>query len=247
MCRHIGYVGPRVPVGGVLASGSHSLVHQSWAPTDMRGGGTINADGFGAAWWDGERQGRYRSAAPIWSDPAVQETLPFVHGHAVVAAARSASIGMPVEQSASHPFVDGRWAFSHNGFVPDWRRTLAPFTAELGTEELSALEAPTDSAALWLVVQHRLRSEPPEVVLPHLVAEVAARGPGARLNLLLSDGHDLWATSWVHSLSVRVDEHSATVASEPTDDDAQWKPVPDRHLVVARPGRLLVTPVEVRS
>ncbi len=29
----------------------HSLVVQSYAPKDMRGGGTVNVDGFGVGWF----------------------------------------------------------------------------------------------------------------------------------------------------------------------------------------------------
>ena len=47
MCRHLGYLGPAVGVGDVLTRGSHSLVVQSWAPTDMRCSAVANADGFG--------------------------------------------------------------------------------------------------------------------------------------------------------------------------------------------------------
>ncbi|MFD6351027.1 class II glutamine amidotransferase domain-containing protein [Nocardia tengchongensis] len=51
MCRHLAYLGPPTPVGSLLTQGPHSLRTQSWAPREMRGGGTINADGFGIAWW----------------------------------------------------------------------------------------------------------------------------------------------------------------------------------------------------
>ncbi|WP_407671058.1 class II glutamine amidotransferase domain-containing protein [Nocardia stercoris] len=39
------------PVGELLTRGDHSLFNQSWEPRDMRRGGTVNADGFGVAWW----------------------------------------------------------------------------------------------------------------------------------------------------------------------------------------------------
>ena len=47
MCRHLAYLGPPAPLAALLFDPPHSLVRQSWAPRDMRGGGTINADGFG--------------------------------------------------------------------------------------------------------------------------------------------------------------------------------------------------------
>ena len=67
-------------------------------------------------------------------------------------------------------------------------------------------------------------------------APVAAEAPGSRLNLLLTDGTAIWATAWDHALSLRMTDDAALVASEPIDDRAGWEPVPDRCLVVARPG-----------
>jgi len=68
------------------------------------------------------------------------------------------------------------------------------------------------------------------------VCSVAAAAPESRLNLLLTDGTTIWATTWTHALSVRVGEDAATVASEPSDAGPGWVAVPDRHLVVATPG-----------
>ena len=47
MCRHLAYAGPPVVLAELLFDAPHALVRQSWAPRDMRGGGTINADGYG--------------------------------------------------------------------------------------------------------------------------------------------------------------------------------------------------------
>ena len=54
MCRHLAYVGPPVTLADCVLHQPHSLLHQSWAPTDMRGRGTINADGFGIGWLVGD-------------------------------------------------------------------------------------------------------------------------------------------------------------------------------------------------
>ena len=67
MCRHLGYLGPPIPLATVLFDAPHSLAHQSWAPKDMRGRGTINADGFGVGFYPhgaGEPV-RYRRAYPL--------------------------------------------------------------------------------------------------------------------------------------------------------------------------------------
>ncbi|MBF6171247.1 ergothioneine biosynthesis protein EgtC [Nocardia blacklockiae] len=304
MCRHLGYLGPPVPVGDLLTRGEHSLRVQSWAPREMRGGGTINADGFGVAWWvpvvaeqgtNGRtedsavlrvggrvggsgpialRASRYRNAAPIWTDPAVTEVLPQLRSAAVLAAVRSATVGMPVERSACAPFTHGPWAFSHNGVVQDWQRVLTDVAAEFGVPALLDAESHTDSALLWVILRHLLEtpdfapggyaiadtpeswtliaqeetngSAPaqPARALCRLTSAVLARAPRARVNLLLSDGETLWATTVYHSLSVLVTEAAVVVASEPYDDDPRWEAVADRQLVTAGPGRLSVVPLD---
>ncbi|WP_227979873.1 ergothioneine biosynthesis protein EgtC [Nocardia spumae] len=179
MCRHLGYLGPPAAVGELLTRGAHSLRTQAWAPNDMRRGGTINADGFGVAWWvpaevpsvdgsdmaDGRTAGRiggrspiallasrYRNSAPIWTDPAVDEVLPQLRSTAVLGAVRSATVGMPVERSACAPFIDAGWAFSHNGVIPDWRLVLPTVAARFGAPDLLTAEAATDSAVLWVIL-----------------------------------------------------------------------------------------------
>jgi glutamine amidotransferase len=49
----VAYVGRPVTLAALLLEPPHSLLRQSWAPRDMRGGGTINADGFGVGWYPG--------------------------------------------------------------------------------------------------------------------------------------------------------------------------------------------------
>ena len=99
------------------------------------------------------------------------------------------------------------------------------------------LDAPTDSAVLWALVRARLRAgDDPADVLAGTCAAVDRDAPGSRLNLLLTDGATIWATAWRHALAVHGHDGATTVASEPTHEFPDWTQVPDRHLVVARPG-----------
>ncbi|MBF6321816.1 ergothioneine biosynthesis protein EgtC [Nocardia cyriacigeorgica] len=266
MCRHLAYVGPPEPVGELLTRGVHALRTQAWAPRDMRGGGTINADGFGVAWWrhadhPGQtRVSRYRNAAPIWTDPAVDEVLPQIESTAVLGAVRSATVGMPVERAACAPFADDGWAFSHNGVVPNWRKALTAALADLDnaatragatrmfqTADLLDAESATDSAAMWVLLRGLLTpGAPPDLVaspadaLRLLLTAVLAHAPAARLNFLLGDGSTIWATAWEHALSALVTDDYAIVASEPYDADPRWRPIPEHSLVCAAPGRLTI-------
>ncbi|HEY5853805.1 MAG TPA: ergothioneine biosynthesis protein EgtC [Aldersonia sp.] len=253
MCRHLGYLGPPVPVSEPVLHGPHSLRTQAWAPREMRGGGTINADGFGIAWWRSSIATGYRNPMPIWTDPAVDDVLGQLCTTAVLAAVRSATLGMPIDRASCAPFIRGPWAFSHNGVVPDWRKTIGSVLkgvdglGGVDAATLLELETATDSAALWLALAARLEAADPASALRGLVTDVLRAAPDARLNLLLGDGQRLWATTCYHSLYVLASENdtaaAVVIASEPYDDDPRWQPVPDRRLVVARPGELTIEPI----
>ncbi len=239
MCRHLAYLGPPVALSSLLFAAEHGLAHQAWAPRDMRGGGTINADGFGVGWFPsaGGSPLRYRSAMPIWSDAALPALAAASASGAILAAVRSATVGMPVVETAAAPFVHDRWLFSHNGVVRGFPGTLAPAAASLPIEDLLTLDAPTDSAALFALIRHRLRAgKTAEEAVAGVVSEMSDIAPGSRLNLLLTDGERIVATTVGHSLSIRTTADAVLVASEPLDDHPGWRPVPDRHLLTATPS-----------
>jgi glutamine amidotransferase len=288
VCRHLAYLGPPTTLAALLLDPPHGLLHQSYAPADMRGAVAVNADGFGAGWYppaavreiagstaaraapgaaphgdpgadpaaaarDGRPSGddspgqpaRYRSDRPIWTDTGFASLAAVTPGSGVLGAVRSATPGMPVTTAAAAPFAEGRWLFSHNGFVRGWPDVMVALASALPVTDLITLDAPTDAALLWALVRHRLRvGHDPAAVLAGTVLAVEAAAPGSRLNLLLTDGTAIWATTWTHALSVRATAGAVTVASEPTDTDPGWTPVPDRHLVVATPSGCDVRPLD---
>ena len=250
MCRHLAYVGPPVTLAALLLDPPHGLLHQSYAPADMRGGGTVNADGFGAGWYPPSPDGapvppaRYRSDRPLWGDTGFAALAAVTPATAMLAAVRSATAGMPVTTAAAAPFAEGPWLFSHNGVVRGWPDAVVALAAALPVRDLVTLDAPTDAALLWALVRARLRrGDDPGAALADVVPAVAAAAAGSRLNLLLTDGATVWATAWTHSLWVRAGPDAVTVASEPTDGGEGWAPVPDRHLLVAAPGRCDLRPL----
>ncbi|MGH3357126.1 MAG: class II glutamine amidotransferase, partial [Nocardioidaceae bacterium] len=145
-------MGPPVTLDELLLTPGHSLLRQSWAPQDMRGGGTMNADGYGIGWYPCEGDGRpvrHRRTCPMWTDDGLRDLARSTRAGAVVAAVRSATVGMPVVETAAAPFTDGRWLFSHNGVVPGWPDSVAHLARSLPVRDLITLDAPTDSALLW--------------------------------------------------------------------------------------------------
>lgn len=250
MCRHLAWLGPAVELAALLLDPPHSLLRQSYAPADMRGGGTINADGFGAGWYPAHDDGdpatpvRYRNEAPIWTDTSFAALARAVRSGAVLAAVRSATVGMPVTHTACAPFAAGRWMFSHNGVVTGWPHSMAGLAARLPVTDLFTLDAPTDSALLWALVRHRLAAgETPGSALACVVTDVLAAAPGSRLNLLITDGATIAATAVYHALWVRAGPQGVLVSSEPTDQAPEWQPVPEAHLLTATASGVDVAPI----
>ncbi|MET9385508.1 ergothioneine biosynthesis protein EgtC [Streptomyces sp. NPDC002928] len=250
MCRHLAYLGPAEPLGRLLVEPPHGLYRQSWAPRRQRYG-TVNADGFGVGWYaEGDPvPARYRRAGPIWADLSFADLSRVVRTTALLAAVRDATLAGADAEAAAAPFATGPWLFSHNGAVAGWPHSLAAASRTLPPEDLLSLEARNDSALLWALVLHRLRGGDDEgQALADTVLDVAAAAPGSRLNLLLTNGETIAATTWGDSLWYLAEPGRRTVvASEPYDDDPHWLQVPDRTLLVASRTDVLLTPLKEPS
>jgi glutamine amidotransferase len=214
MCRHLGWLGQPVSLSSLMLDPTYGLVVQSYSPRRQKHG-LMNADGWGVGFFDGATPRRWRSAAPLWGDASFASVAPALSSDCVVAAVRSATIGMPIEPTASAPFSDGAWLLSHNGVVD---RAVLPLS--------SAAESVVDSALLAALIFDRgLES------LGDTIVEVGGADPNARLNVIAANGSRLLATTWGDTLSVLRRDDGVVVASEPYDDDPRWQDVPDRHLV----------------
>ncbi|MGV9900524.1 class II glutamine amidotransferase, partial [Streptomyces tendae] len=109
-----------------------------------------------------------------------------------------------------------------------------------------SLEARNDSALVWALVLARLRAGDDEGrAMAETVLEVAAAAPASRLNLLLTNGSTVTATTWGDTLWYRSRPGGGTVvASEPYDDDPHWQEVPDRTLLAASGTDVRLTPLK---
>ncbi|MGH3438381.1 MAG: ergothioneine biosynthesis protein EgtC [Sciscionella sp.] len=248
MCRHLAYLGAERSLAELVIDPPHSLLHQSYAPQDMRSDARMNADGFGIGWYSGGTPSRYRRACPMWTAAGLGDVCRALRTTAALAAVRSATVGMPVVETACAPFTDGQWLFSHNGVLAGWPNGAASLAARLPAADLLTLEAPTDSALLWALLRQDLRAgRDPAPALARLVSAADAAAPGSRLNLLLIDGSTIYATAWGHSLWWCARPESVTVASEPCDRDTRWTEVPQRHLLVASESGTKLTELGVRE
>lgn len=227
MCRHLGWLGAPVTLASLMLEPPAGLLVQSYSPRRQKHG-RLNADGWGAGFTTEAGVHRWRSDKPLWGDASFASVAPVLRSECVVAAVRSATVGMPIEPSASAPFTDGTWLLSHNGIVD--RAVLPP---------ARDAESTVDSAVLAAHIFDRGLD-----ALGDTIAEVGAADPGARLNIMAADGSQLLATTWGDTLSMLVRADGVVLASEPYDDDPAWRDIPDRHLARVAGGDVTLTPLK---
>ena len=232
MCRHLAWLGATQPLSSLVLEPVHELLVQSYRPRRQRHR-LMNADGWGVGFFAASLHGpaRWRSSRPLWSDASFASMSPAITSGCVIAAVRSATVGMPLDESAVAPFRCGRWLLSHNSVVS--RDILGPH---------SAAESMCDSA---LLAAHLADFGPDRV--GEFVVDVGKRDPAARLNLLVADGDRILATRWNDTLSVLRTDDGVVVASEPFDDDPRWTDVPDHHLVEVNELDVTITELETWS
>lgn len=247
MCRHLAYLGPPRSLASLLYDPPQSLELQSWKPRHQREG-AMNADGWGVGWWNHAVTGapaRYRTAAPMWTDASFRSVAALVHAGAIVAAVRSATPPSPIVETGNAPFSSGQWLFSLNGFVTGYDGELGEQLRRSVSHIRSvSIEGTADSEVLFALVLDALDAgATPSEALRSVTAGVLATSD-ARLNLLLSDGHQVVATACGNSLFTLHDAGLAAggtlISSEPIDDHPDWVQVPDRTIVEASVGHLAI-------
>lgn len=254
MCRHLAYLGPPRSLHSLLYATSTSLEVQSWRPQLQRQG-AMNADGWGVGWWDPAvraEPARYRTASPMWTDRSFRSVAEVVHAGAVVAAVRSASPGSPIVETGNAPFTTGPWLFSLNGYITGFRGPVGEALRREVTElRAVGIEGVVDSEVVFALVLDRLDAGAgPAEALACVTARVAASAE-ARLNLLLSDGHTITATTFGNSLftmsGVGMAQGGVLVASEPLDDDPAWTPVPEASVLEVSGDQIAITSLASRG
>ncbi len=213
--------------------------------------GVVNADGFGVGWYvppSGEEPAVYRSDRPLWSDRSFASMAPKIRARTILAAVRSATPGLPVEESATPPFASGPFMFVHNGAIEDFRRTaMRPLRDALSDESYVGLLGTTDSETIFAGLLDRLRADSGDLAeatketIHHVSAVCAKLGVRATLNLAVTDGEGMafarYSTEGPGNSLYFVEDGKAfpgavVVASERLDGDPGWREVPDQHLLV---------------
>ena len=249
MCRLVAYLGEaEATLSSLVLEPGHSLLVQSYAPAEMMSG-VVNADGFGVGWyapWSGEEPAVYRSNSPLWADRSFAGMAGKVRSKSVFAAVRSATPGLPAEESGVPPFAAGAFTFMHNGAVEGFRSGPVRLLRDsLSDESYAGLLGVTDSETIFALALDRLREGAgPGEALEDTVRQVSGvcekLGRRGTLNLALTDGRRMAFVRHstqgpANSLYLLEDGDSfpdaVVVASERLDGDARWREVSDRHLL----------------
>ena len=90
MCRHLGWLGAPRSVASLVLDPPQGLLVQSYAPRRQKHG-LVNADGWGAGFFDHGVPRRWRSDKPLWGEASFASVAPALRSGCVVAAVRSAT------------------------------------------------------------------------------------------------------------------------------------------------------------
>jgi glutamine amidotransferase len=237
MCRLLAYLGEPTTVARLVFGGAHSLYEQSWKPKELLSG-SVNADGYGVAWYAKDELARIAEVRPIWHDTDLERTLSAIESHCVFAALRNGTQGIPVDRSGLLPLVHDRWSFALNGFVPDFRTShMRALRGSLPDDLYAALSGPSDSETLFYLAVAQVRGGATMVEgmaeAARKVKERVGRNE-AQLNMVMTDGSTLAAirsSTVLVTNSLYVAEHSpfapggVAIASEPPEAGAVWAPM----------------------
>jgi glutamine amidotransferase len=200
MCRLLMYLGEPVMLESLLVHPMNSLVRQS---REGHGQSAVNGDGFGVAWYAPSvaEPAVFKSVTPAWNNRNLSHLARVTLAECALAHVRAASPGIHVAEGNCHPFVWGRFAFMHNGYVAGFPAVKRALEAELSDEAFRAIEGTTDSEHLFALFidywQASKREQPLEAIADALERTVdttlrVLRDKGiteeSQLNLAVSDG-----------------------------------------------------------
>lgn len=175
-------------------------------------------DGWGCAWWTGERWERHRTVTPIWEDDLAR----FGAHRCFVAHARSAFRNEGIEEQNNMPFMTGDAAFVFNGELRGVRMTEA---GRIGAEKLfNYLQrvAPRGREA-WRravdIVEARTR-------YVRAMNFVYARPGSFVVSSRFNEDPEYF------TMAIRRDRASVIVCSEPLAGMDAWAPVPSGSLEI---------------
>lgn len=223
------------------------------APDSLAAQSHREPDGTGLGWFDERGAARLRKQ-PIaaYGDADFGREAREISSSTFVAHVRFASTGS-LTLPNTHPFEQEGRLFAHNGVIED----LDALDAQLGNAR-ALVRGDTDSERLFALITREIESHGGDVEagIASACAWVAANLPLLAINLILTTDQDLWALRYpeTHELHILerepgstlehasslgsrvrsehgVSERLVVVASEPMDDDPQWRALESGELI----------------
>ncbi len=157
---------------------------------------------------------------------------------------RNASIGGHTLEN-THPFVDGHWAFCHNGTID----VHAILRQRLKPERRKRLKGETDSEVLfqWILQNMEESGDVVQGLAEAVRSIVSIKGPStSSLDFMLSDGSTLYANNlafkrhhyfalhWTEMADPNRDSRSVIICSEPIGCSGGWRRMENDTLAIVR-------------
>jgi len=211
------------------------------------GAGPGHKDGWGVVLYDGStpnylaREPKSASADPKYLE--VSDKLAKVQEGILLAHLRKATKnGGPPSVENTHPFVNGRWAFAHNGGIRKFN--IKP----------QGLKGITDSERFFRLLLNRFeRDNSFEDALTWSVSFVRRNFDYSSLNFVLSDGDTIYAyrdcneDENYYSMLYKRSKNEVVVSQEPLAG-GDWESIPNRNLAkIQKDMSIQIEPLQSQS
>lgn len=255
MCRLAAYLGTEIPLENIIARPRHSLLVQSQDAQEAKL--RVNGDGFGIAWYGHlPEPGLFKDVLPAWADINLPSICRLVRSHLFLAHVRAATTGASSRENC-HPFVQGRWAFMHNGGIGNFPLLRRDMEACIADGFYASRRGTTDSELVFLMLLTNGLEDDPAGALERTLgqlAEIAHRrgtnGEPTRMTCAFSDGLRIFAFRTADDgqaptlyLSNCLDHGGRAFASEPLEGPCdRWQTVERDTLYELTPDGVAKTP-----
>ncbi len=246
MCRLFAFVG---------TSPHHLTSHFIETHSSLLKQATKNPDGWGIAYYDEAGECHFeKDTHNAQHSERFFELARSLNTTLCIAHIRFATVGVSAPENA-HPFTYGKWVFAHNGTVQKFSAIRDKIMTMLPDHLRNNIQGSTDSEVLFAFFLRELErqqevhgnsiSEKNLVItaLRNSVTKIntIALAQGAegdsRINILLTDGKDIWGVRFgKHLFRRRMADDGRVIATEKTDKESGWKPFPENIVFHIVPG-----------
>jgi len=246
MCRFLVYWGKRPQnLSRWILDEENSLFKQSQNDCTNR----PNPHGWGFAYQNGKEIKLIKNAKPAFED---QEYFPIakeIHSNLLFAHVRRKSQGV-VSYENTHPFVQDRWMFMHNGNVPDFNQSKTEILNNLPKDCKIQTLGSTDSEFLFNYFLCRMKRDQMSSledalnIIYTIICQLVEMTPmdeqnQLALNFMLTNGDFLIGFRRNRTLYYRITENDTIISSEKLDSMNHWNEVPENHFIIAsKPGQV---------